>query len=147
MATVFNVAINNKMQRGQVEELMRCHRSFRPIRSHHRTLAKQRTSALQQCATGTTRRVRENIVKATITDLLSQDKLRPEQGDPSLLFMEMLFIYGLSKPTFFSEVLMQLMSDNPLPVYLNYRSLPPLFLSLSLGPRKQTAQNVVDMFG
>lgn len=42
MASVFNVAINNMMRRGQLEELMRCHRSFRPIRSHHRTLAKQR---------------------------------------------------------------------------------------------------------
>lgn len=42
MASVFNVAINNVMPRGQLEELMRCHRSFRPIRSHHRTLAKQR---------------------------------------------------------------------------------------------------------
>lgn len=42
MASVFNVAINNTTRRGQLEELMRCHRSFRPIRSHHRTLAKQR---------------------------------------------------------------------------------------------------------
>lgn len=42
MATVCNVAIYNMMQRGQLEELMRCHRSFRPIRSHHRTLAKQK---------------------------------------------------------------------------------------------------------
>ena len=28
VASVFNVAINNMMQRGQLEELMRCHRSF-----------------------------------------------------------------------------------------------------------------------
>lgn len=50
MASVFNVAINNVMRRGQLEELMRCHRSFRPIRSHHRTLAKQRPWHQGQCS-------------------------------------------------------------------------------------------------
>jgi len=78
MASVFNVAINNMMQRGQLEKLMRCHRSFRRIRSHHRTLAKQR--ALLQ------REAQEHVSDAT-----------PQQPGP-LPFLPSLFIYDLSKP-------------------------------------------------
>lgn len=64
MAAVFSVVIINMTRRGQLEELMRCHRSFRPIRSHHRTLDKQRLGCYS--ATGTTQHGREIVVTATI---------------------------------------------------------------------------------
>lgn len=126
MASVFNVAINNMMQRGQLEELMRCHRSFRPIRSHHRTLAKQRpwlcySGLLGQHSKGEHSQSNNNILF----------KLRQADTRTSRSFSlqrPCLFMVS-AKPTFSTEVLMQLMSDNPLPVYLNYRS-PSLSLAL-----------------